>query len=414
MAEHRRLKVLILASTCDGTDVGEAWSTYQWVSRLSQQHDITLLTYRRRSRPSAREQLPAVRVVEWMDLPFVSRFDRFNSMLKPGYVPYYAHSRRWLRRALSAGQRFDLAHQLSPLAMRYPSPAAGMGIPLIVGPLGGSLETPPGFVHEFGTAPWYTKLRGLDGWRLRHDPLLRGTLEGAAVVLGVAPYVRQLIDGLAIQQFECMSETGVERLPEQNTQRPFNSPLRLLFVGRIIRSKGVRDAIRAVSQLGPATPLILDIVGDGDDRAACERETHDLGVADRVIFHGRIARAAVEAFYRRADVFLFPSLREPSGNAVLEAMSHGLAMIVASNGGPGFGVSQECGYRIEPREPGQYAADLAAAIRSLAENPERIAAMGLAARKRIEEHYTWDRKIEWISSLYSNVMRRCGTRAPTP
>ena len=42
---ERRLRVLIVAPTCDGDDVGEAWVAHQWVRRLADRHDVTLLTY---------------------------------------------------------------------------------------------------------------------------------------------------------------------------------------------------------------------------------------------------------------------------------------------------------------------------------------------------------------------------------
>ncbi len=62
------------------------------------------------------------------------------------------------------------------LALRYPSPATGLGAPVVVGPLAGSLETPPGFEGETSGEPWYVKLRRLDRFRIRHDPLLRRTV----------------------------------------------------------------------------------------------------------------------------------------------------------------------------------------------------------------------------------------------
>ncbi len=260
---ERRLRVLLMAPCADGTDVGEAWSSYQWAKRLSERHDVTLLTYRKRSRPSAVEQLPGARVVEWTDWPLVGRAERFNSMAKPGYIGYYRSARRWIREQLAAGAHFDVAHQAAPLALRYPSPAAGLPVPLIMGPVAGSLETPEAFRGEMGRTAWYTHLRAIDPFRLRRDPMLRRTYTGAAVVLAVAPYVEALFAGVPIQRFEYMSETGVEELPPPAGGHSTEGPCRLLFVGRIVRMKGVRDAIRAIHQLPPACNVRFDIVGDG-------------------------------------------------------------------------------------------------------------------------------------------------------
>ena len=71
-----RRRLLLIAPTVDGTDVGEAWVAFQWVKRLSERHDVTLLTYTKRGRPPASEQLPGCRVVEWNEPPFIGRAER--------------------------------------------------------------------------------------------------------------------------------------------------------------------------------------------------------------------------------------------------------------------------------------------------------------------------------------------------
>jgi glycosyltransferase involved in cell wall biosynthesis len=325
-------------------------------------------------------------------------------MLKPGYLPFYVRARRWIRQALVRGERFDLAHQPVPVAMRYPSPAAGLGIPLVMGPVGGSLESPPGFDAGEDTAAWYVGLRRLDGLRIRHDPLLRRTYEQASCVLGIAPYVKDFLSTVAVRRFEVMSETGIDELAEPvDRSRRAGQPVRLLFVGRLVRTKGARDAIRALGQVRDL-PVTLDVVGDGFDRAACEKATADLQLTDRVTFHGWIPREQVTGLYQAADAFIFPSYREPGGNVVFEAMAHGLPLIVSDIGGPGNVVDESCGIRIHPVSPDQYALDLAAAITRLAGDAQLRAALGDGARHRAAEVALWDSRIRQAEGLYAEVM----------
>lgn len=409
-AGARRLKLLLITAGCDSNAVGEAWSSFQWVSRIAARHDVTLLASRNSHKQSTASQLPGVRVIEWPDPPLFEKWERFNSMLKPGYVNFYAHARRWLKNQLRCGETFDLVHQISPLALRYPSPAAGLGMPLVIGPLGGSLETPQAFSAELSKVPWYTKLRSLDEWRLQHDPWLRHSYSGAARIIGVAPYVKSLLGDLPSHEMEFLSETGVTYLPApRSVPQEAGRRLRLLFVGRVIRSKGVRDAVRAFAKLTDLDGLAFDVVGDGDDLAACKNEARDLGVSDRITFHGRMPRKEVDTFYARADVFIFPSFREPSGNVVLEAMSHGLAMVVADRGGPGFVVDDACGFRIPVVDPGQFASGIAACIRKLAQQPDLIVAMGTAAREKVKQQFLWDAKIDRMEELYHSVLAQCET-----
>jgi len=403
----RRLKLLLITAGCDRTATGEAWSSFQWVSRIAQRHDVTLLNCRISDKPSTSLQLPGVRVVEWADYPLFERWVVFNRMLKPGYVPFYVRVRRWLKERLRAGETFDLVHQLSPLALRYPSPAAGLGLPLVIGPLGGSIENPPAFSADLQKTAWYTKLRSLDEWRLRHDPLLRRSYGGANRLIGVAPYVKALLGDLPGGEVEFMSETGVAELPPPRSSVRKSSGLRLLFVGRVIRSKGARDLIRALAQLKDIDGLALDVVGEGDDLAACQKEARQLGVSNRITFHGRLPRNEVDPFYGAADVFVFPSFREPSGNAVLEAMSYGLAMVVADRGGPGFVVDDTCGFRVPVVDPQQFSSGIAACIRKLAQDHDLAAQMGSSAREKVARQFLWEAKVDRMCELYDRTLAQC-------
>jgi len=397
----------MIAPACDGEDVGEAWVAFQWAKLLSERFDLTLLTtYKRGHTPPAR-QLPRVRVVEWAEPAGVGRLERLNSLLQPGYAPFYVRARRWIRQRLAAGERFDVAHQVVPVAMRYPSPAADLGIPLVVGPVGGSLESPPGFVGDEGATPWWQKLRKFDAWRLEHDPLLRRTYESAACVVGVAPYVQQFLSRLHLRRFEIMSETAVDEVRDPIDRTARRGPVHLLHVGRIVRTKGLRDIIRALD-LVRDLDLVLNVVGDGSDRDACEQLARKLGVDERVRFHGMVPRAAVDSFYEQADVFVFPSYREPGGNVSLEAMAFSLPLIVCRRGGPGANVDDTCAIRLEAHSPAQLSADCAGAIRTLVEDPDLRRRMGIAAREHASTTHLWPQRIARMATLYDEVVAAGG------
>lgn len=406
--------MLLVAPTIDGSDVGEAWVAHQWAIGLSSRCELTVLTYRKRGSPPIPPQVPGARVIEWCEPPLLGRMERFNSLLKPGYPAFYVRARRWIRRAERRGERFDVGHQVTPVAMRYPSPLARGGIPYVIGPVGGSLSSPPGFVDE-ETGPWYLRLRELDQWRLRHDPLVRGSYEGAACVLGIAPYAQETLAGLHIQRFEVLSETGLPRLPEVPRRRPSGvpteeRPLRLLFVGRVVRTKGARDLIAAMGLLRDL-PVTADIVGDGFDLAQCRDLATQLGVSDRVTFRGKLDKAGVQESYARADVFVFPSYREPGGNVVYEAMGHGLPLIVCDRGGPSAAVDPECALLLSAVSPAQLARDIADAVRELARDPGRRDRMGAAARRRLAGVGLWTGKIDRVMTVYEGISAEAEPRS---
>jgi glycosyltransferase involved in cell wall biosynthesis len=247
-------------------------------------------------------------------------------------------------------------------------------------------------------------MRRLDSARIRWDPWLRNTYSSAACVLAIAPYVRDFLEPVVTRRVELMSETGIEQLPPIVSRPARGGPVRLLYVGRVVRTKGLRDLLRAMTLLGPTSNVVLDVVGDGFDRRHCEDLVHELRLREIVRFHGTIPRSDVDQFYRAADIFVLPSYREPGGNAVMEAMSFGVPLVIADRGGPASVVDPECAFAIPPIAPEQFARDLASAIRALVGDPSLRARMGEAARRRIADVALWDRKVDRMVEIYGETL----------
>ncbi len=403
------MRVLLLAPNIDGTDVGEAFSASKWAEGLSRAVDLTVLAFQRAGRRALAAQLPDAEVVTWPEPAWLLKAERLNAMLKPAYPLYYAHVRRFLSEARAAGRHFDIGHQLLPQAARYPSPLTGTGLPYVMGPLGGSLATPPGFVAETGRAPWFTKLRRLDEFRLRRDPWLRRSYAEAALVLGVAPYIGEALAPIGLRRYENILELGIDDLaPPRPPALPSNE-LTLLHVGRAVRTKGLRDVVRALARLGDRPGIRLVSAGDGEDLAACRREAEALGVADRVRFEGRVPRERVSELYEEADVFVFPSFREPAGGVLYEAMRAGLPVVTVAYGGPNFIVDDASGIRLGLSTPEALADDVAAAVRRLHDDPALREKLGRGARARVAAEGLWERKIPRVVALYEEVL---ADRAP--
>lgn len=403
-----RLRVLIVAPSLDGDDVGEVYSAFKWVEALSAVAQVTLLATARKGRPLA-EQLPLAEVVTWQEPEILyTRFERFNAMAKPALPIFSQQVRQWVLQKQREGRIFDIAHQILPQAMRHPSPLRHLGIPYVLGPLGGGLETPAGFIHEVGAGSGLARFRAFDRLRLRHDPLLRASYTRAAMLIGVAPYVQRHLEsaGLGHLPFTPALERGHGTLPDMPQRQAEVGKLRLLHVGRVIRTKGLRDTVRAMAHLRDLPQVTLVSAGAGEDLPACRAEAAQLGVEDRIQFLEKIPRAQVDAEYRTADVFCFPSFREPMGGVFFEAMEYGLPVIAAAYGGPDFIVDDRSGLRLPVETPDQYAGAIAAAIRTLAMDPARRLALGQGARARIAEIGTWQDKAQQTLALYRDILQR--------
>jgi len=122
-------------------------------------------------------------------------------------------------------------------------------------------------------------------------------------------------------------------LPSRVTDQSSAKPLGLLAIGRLVPMKGFDVAIRAVAHAndeagGPIAQLT--IVGDGPERSNLESLVKSVGAESEINFTGALNNAEVFAYLRNADVLVAPSLFEPYGVAVLEALAHGRPVLASS------------------------------------------------------------------------------------
>ncbi len=169
-----------------------------------------------------------------------------------------------------------------------------------------------------------------------------------------------------------VNEEYFERLPDAASVGA-DGPLRLLFVGRLAAQKDLPLLISAVEALdGAAT---LDVVGDGELRD--EIAERIVGLPDgQVRMWGALSGAALIERYRNADVFVMTSVREGMPLAALEAMATGLPVVASDVQGLREFV-RGVGVLVSERNGQAFAA----AIRALAEDPERRVNLGAASRE---------------------------------
>jgi UDP-glucose:(heptosyl)LPS alpha-1,3-glucosyltransferase len=166
-----------------------------------------------------------------------------------------------------------------------------------------------------------------------------------------------------------------------------------LFVGNL--QKGAAAAIRAVARV-PETHLLLISSSDPESDQAIARAEN---VSKRVHFlpHSK----NVERYFAAADVFVFPTLYEPYGMVISEAMAAGLPVITPRGAGAAELITHIAnGWLTEsPWEVDQ----ITEGLKKLSENPQMRTAMGAAARSVIEA-YTWDEVARQTMSVYREIV----------
>lgn len=155
----------------------------------------------------------------------------------------------------------------------------------------------------------------------------------------------------------------------------------ILFVGKLSKVKAPTDLLKAFAQVRKCRAASLIFVGDGELRAQLEELARRLSIAD-VIFAGFRNQSEIGKFYAMADVFVLPSVFEPWGLVVNEAMCFGLPVIVSDCVGAARDMVRD-GINGHVYHAGD--------VNSLADTLERVLAdqtrrarMGLASRELVE------------------------------
>lgn len=167
----------------------------------------------------------------------------------------------------------------------------------------------------------------------------------------------------------------------------------LVHISNFRPVKRVQDVVEVFAAVRAAGPAKLLLVGDGPERAGCERELARRGLLRDVEFLGAVAQ--IESILPAADLFLMPSLAESFGLAALEAMASGVPVAGYRAGGLPEVVG-ETGLLAPPGEVAQLAE---LAVRLLADEPRR-ADLALAARDRAVSLYPEDRIVARYRELY--------------
>jgi len=260
-----------------------------------------------------------------------------------------------------------------------------------------------------------------EGLRAIKTAIERRYFDGVAGAIAVCTRTRDDLNGLLGRPLPCMvARPGRDHVApgvsdgEAAARALEPGPLRVLHVAAVQPHKGLDrllDAIARARSGMAAVDFTLDVVGasaTGSYARRIRRQIAALDLGAHVHFHGVLRGAALDALFRRSQVFALPSDREAYSLACLEALGYGLPALATSRGGLTEMITDgEQGYLIDPTDTGAWAAGL----RALATDRERARAMSLAALARYRAHETWG---EVAASVDAFLTATSIGRSPSP
>ena len=176
------------------------------------------------------------------------------------------------------------------------------------------------------------------------------------------------------------------------------------FVGRMLSGKGLNILAEALAQLGSEKWNVL-LVGDGPERKRFEATLASRGLLDRAHFTGALSYDRVPDLYQQMDMLVVPTqttnrIREQFGRVLVEAMASGLP-VIGSTCGAIPEVIDDAGLIF----PEGNSAALAAALRRLLLDCALREELTRAGRRRVMQHYSWDRVADKMHEMFLKVLR---------
>lgn len=187
-------------------------------------------------------------------------------------------------------------------------------------------------------------------------------------------------------------------------QRAVGEPVRVIFLGDLSESKGAFLLLEAwrglMDELGNQVSAELLLAGAGDVERA-RRQVERLGMQQAVQVLGWVEPSRVQALLAASQVLVLPSRNEGQPMAVLEAMAHGLCLVVTDVGGLPDLVDPSCGILV----PVDDRAALTRALREVITDDDARASLGAHAFRRVKERFDVDVNWHVLDAIYAKAAR---------
>lgn len=409
-------RLLVSAYGCEpgrGSEAGVGWN---WVLQMAKHNRLHVIT-RRNDREKIERSIPA-EVADnlsftYYDTPRV--LQRIKRKEKGLYLYYFL----WqigiipIVRRLLREERFDYTMHLTFGSLWMPTFLPFFRTPFIWGPVGGGDGVPWSLLHIL---PPRQRLVQTMRYALIAtsfmNPLVAIPSRKASVILCRTGNNVRAIPARYRHKTRVILETAMDDAVFAYRRTAGNGAfegirddrVELLVTGRLVPFKNVMMAVEAFSGIAANHPEAhLTIIGKGPERSRIERFVAERGLTDRIRMIDEMPRAELLAELTHADIYLLPSLREGGSWSLMEAMAVGLPSVCLDWTGMGMITTDETSVRVTPGGYERTRDDFAQAIELLIDDEPLRRRMGIAARERIRNRFSWNGVADRMETVFAEL-----------
>lgn len=410
------MKVLYDCFSCSpyyGSDEGIGW---MWPYLMRQYHEIWVLV--RKDRKEDIERYCVINDIHDIHFVYCDVPDRMNFYYKRlekgknGTYDFLLYQFLWQfyayreAKRLHRKVRFDIVHHVCTNDFRFLGFMYKLGIPFIIGPIGGAQNTSDGLKYYVRNHKREETIRELINFCVVRMPSYKKAINKAERIYFSNIETRDYLLPYIKDWGKCELLTEIAYYGElENTDFLLKNHNEVVFVwaGRMEYRKGLELLMDVLSRLPMDKEWRVMIYGDGSEKKVIETLCNSLNLQERVVFMGKVPYETLQNAYKGADVFIFPSIRETTGTVILEAMAKGLPVICLNQGGGALLVNEKNGYLISIDEREKCISDFANAMLDCIENPEKIQTLSANAIMDVKNKYLWEQKCRNMSNVYMSL-----------
>lgn len=386
----------------------EASVSWNYVSNMAE-HNKLIAIYGKGKEDVERylkqNQMPNVRFINIPIIPVSGGGLIMDIEYNLNYKKWHWQAYLWVEDIVKR-ERVDIIHYLNPIGFKEPGYCWKIKeIPYVWGPIQGVENRP---LALFPTLSLKGKINALVR-RVVHNgmlwclPRVRKALKRADAVFAATPNTVKQLKRIHHKDAIYLPENGILKM--ERTEPIFmNDTLNLIWVGSIDERKALGILISALGKV-KNNNWHLNVLGEGPLREKCEALADELGISEKITFHGKVDRAQVQLVFAQSHVHVISSLGEGNPTVLWEAFSKAIPTLTLDHCGMAGVVSSECGIKIPIRSYQQVLNDMAFAIDDLMEHPEKITRLSQGTIE-CSKKFMWSNRIALYDKIYDEISKK--------
>lgn len=336
-----------------------------------------------------------------IDPPYwLNWYREHNSAFHHMYYILWQHlAYRWAKKS---GIRFDIIHHVTMGDFRITGQMYKIkNAYKIFGPVGGGQSTPKA-LKGYEKSKLFERIRELISISRAYSPSYKRHIRGFDRVYAINKETAGIISKALGRKCDRLFELALaDEFKALDIRRNDNKAQRIIFVGRLINKKGLMLLLDAVDNMDKALDFTLEIFGDGPLRSEMESYIKAHSLEKKINLHGAVKHTKISDAYQNGSIFVMPSLRETSGNVLIEAMAHGLPVVALDMSICSDLKEKDCGLFINTEQSKQEIInEFSSSLERLICDSALRATLGENGYNYVNNSLSWENKFE---TVYGNI-----------